>query len=126
MSVDEETRRLKRKEKREKRKEKRENEDQNRRFHQIRGVNEARINDRESNMGNITIQLALVSTDKHNACIVVVDQIRLATLTFVKPVNDIWYNDRLQGPCPITEIEKLKARYEQLHLPPRSQDSISN
>ena len=87
-------------------------------------IDHARLHDQGSDMGNITIQLALINSDEDGECIAVVDRFRLATLTFTDAPNGIWYNRSAQGPCPITEIDRFKAKFNLFHQPQKSNDSI--
>ncbi len=45
-----------------------------------------------SEMGRFRIELALINEDADSKCIIVVDRLGLATITFVDEMDDPWYN----------------------------------
>ena len=53
-------------------------------------LNKARLEDPDSELGKVTFQLALIKEDPEGKSIVVVDRLRLATMTFVDQTNDPW------------------------------------
>ena len=63
-------------------------------------------------MGRITIQLALFNgKDKDGYCIIVVDRIRLVTLTFTSARTDTWGN-KAQGPCRQIQLVPSSSKVE--------------
>ena len=61
-------------------------------------VNSARLEDPNSNMEKITVQLVLVNEDRDGNCIIVVDRLRLTTLTSINTTDAPWFRGNSKLP----------------------------
>lgn len=67
--------------------------------------------------------LALVNSDNDKQSIIVVDRIKLATLTFTLAIDGKWWSSK-QGPCPITQWESFSTHFNNLIMNEASLGSI--
>ena len=78
---------------------------------ELDSIKEAWETDPESIRGKINIMLALVNSDNHKQSIIVVERIKLATLTFTLAPDGEWWSSK-QGPCPITQWESFATHFD--------------
>ena len=90
---------------------------------ELGGIKEAWETDPDSIRGKINIMMALVNSDNDKQSIIVVDRIKLATLTFTLAPDGKWWSSK-QGPCPITQWESFATRFDSFVMKEASIESI--
>lgn len=90
---------------------------------ELAGIKDAWETDPDSIKGKINIMLALVNSDNDKQSIIVVDRIKLATLTFTLAVDGKWWSSK-QGPCPITQWESFATHFDNFNMKETSIGSI--
>ena len=78
---------------------------------ELASIKEAWNTQPDSIKGKINIMLALVNSDTDKQSIIVVDRIKLATLTFTLATDGRWWSSE-QGPCPITQWESFATHFD--------------
>ena len=91
--------------------------------HELASIKEAWETHPDSIQGKINIMLALVNQDKDKQSIIVVDRIKLATLTFTLAIDGEWWSSK-QGPCPITQWESFATHFDKFIIKEASNASI--
>ena len=91
--------------------------------HELDTIKEAWETDSESIQGKVNIMLALVNYNKDHPSIIVVDRIKLATLTLKLAFDGKWWSSK-QGPCPITDWESFSTHFDKLTIKKASIQSI--
>lgn len=91
--------------------------------HELAGIKEVWETHPDSVQGKVNIMLALVNQDNEKQSIIVVDRIKLATLTFVLAAGREWWSSK-QGPCPITQWESFGTHYDSFKVKNTSNASI--
>ena len=90
---------------------------------ELDSIKEAWETDPDSIKGKINIMLALVNSDNDKQSIIVVDRIKLATLTFTLAIDGRWWSSK-QGPCPITQWESFATHFDSFVVEEASIGSI--
>ena len=86
-------------------------------------IKEAWKTDPDSTKGRINIMLALVNSDNDKQSIIVVDRVKLATLTFTLAIEGQWWSSK-QGPCPITQWESFATHFDSFSIKEESIGSM--
>ena len=90
---------------------------------ELASIKEAWETHPDSIKGKINIMLALVNSDNDKQSIIVVDRIKLATLTFTLAIDGKWWSSK-QGPCPITQWESFATHFDKFSMMEASLGSI--
>ena len=90
---------------------------------ELASIKEAWETHPDSIKGKINIMLALVNSDNDKQSIIVVDRIKLATLTFTLAIDGKWWSSK-QGPCPITQWESFATHFDNFIMKEASLGSI--
>lgn len=56
---------------------------------ELHGIEKSKMDDPETESGQIAIKLGLISKDVEEPCVIIVDRIRLATMTFIDVSGDV-------------------------------------
>ena len=92
---------------------------------ELQAIETAWVEKPESDLGRIAIQVGLINDNADRPSIVVVDRIRLVTLSFIDTNNSsIWWDIEKQGPCPITQEHEFRANFNDFTFNQESDQSI--